>query len=75
MRDTAGEAGTNSLVMFFHGPLHMVVPVLTNQQKLNYNTFVRTQDVVKTCRKRWMIGLKGKNELKKSVLAARHEDQ
>ena len=36
MRDTAGEARMNSLVMFFYGPLHMEVPVLADQQELIY---------------------------------------
>ena len=34
MQDTTGEATTNSKVTFSYGPLHMVVPVLANQQEL-----------------------------------------
>ena len=46
MRDTAGEARMNALVMFLDGPLHIDGPVLVNQQDLTYNSFVWTQDVV-----------------------------
>ena len=35
-RDTAGEARMNSLVIFFHGPLHMDVPELPDLQEFIY---------------------------------------
>ena len=34
MQDSAREARMNSKVMFFNGPLHMDMPVLTDQQEL-----------------------------------------
>ena len=44
-------------VKFFHGLLHVEVPVLADQQKLIYISSKRTQDEVwKTSRERWMIG-------------------
>ena len=64
MQGIAREARMNSQVTFFSGPLHMDVPVLTDQQELFCISSVRTLDVVwKTCRDRW-----------KSVLSIRFDD-
>ena len=49
--------------MFFYGPLHMDMPVLSEQQEVIYISSVQTWDVVwKTCRKRWMIGTNSPRE-------------
>ena len=40
MRDTTGEAKTNSWLALFSGPLHMDVPVLTDQPELIYISFM-----------------------------------
>ena len=32
--------------MFFYRPLHMDMPMLTNQKEVIYNSYVQTQDVV-----------------------------
>ena len=75
MRDTFGEARTNSKVTFFNGHLHMDVPVLADQQELANNISLRTQDVVlKTCQKQCVIGMNSKRESGKSVLAVRFDD-
>ena len=34
MKDTAGEAKTNSYMMFSYRPLHAYVPVLADQQEI-----------------------------------------
>ena len=40
---------------------HLDVPLLAEQQELIYISSVRTPvDVLKTCRKRWLIGTDGK---------------
>ena len=63
MRDTAGEARTNSQVMFFYGPFNMDMAVLANSQELIYISSVQTQNVVwKTCQEQWMIGTDGEKE-------------
>ena len=49
--------------MFSYRPLHMDVPVLADQQEFPYDSSVQTQDeVLKTCRERWMIGTIGENQ-------------
>ena len=40
MWDTAGEARTNSLVMFSYGPLHIDEPVLAYQEEHTYKSSV-----------------------------------
>ena len=54
MWNTAGDARKNSKERFFNGPLHMDVPVLTDQQKLIYNNSTDTGYSLKTCRERWI---------------------
>ena len=62
-RYTAGEPRTNSYMTFFYGPLHIDVPVLSNQQEVTHNSCVRAQGVVwKTCRERWRIRMGGETE-------------
>ena len=43
MQDTAGEARTNSSVMYSYGPPHM--HKLDNQLEHTYTSYVRIQDV------------------------------
>ena len=75
MQDTAGEAGTNSSVMYSHGPSHMAKQKQDDQLEHTYSSYVRIRDVTrKTCQKRWMIGRIGERGSGISVLAARHDD-
>ena len=75
MLDTAGEAGTSSLVMYSYGPPHMAKQKQDGQLEHTYNSYVRIRDVaLKTCEKRWMIGGSGERGSGISVLAARHDD-
>ena len=75
MQDTAGEARTNSSVMYSYGPPHMAKQKQDDQLKHTYSSYVRIQDVtLKTCQKRWMIGRSGERGSGISVLAARHDD-
>ena len=46
MKGVLLEKYGQTLVTFSYGPLHMDEPVLANQQKLTYNSFVSTQDTV-----------------------------
>ena len=74
MQDTAGEARTNSSVMYFYGPPHMAKQKQDNQPEHTYSSYVRIRDVaLKTCQKRWMIGRSGERGSGISVLAARHD--
>ena len=74
-QDTAGEARTNSSVMYSYGPTHMAKQKQDDQLEHTYSSYVRIRDVtLKTSQKRWMIGRKGGRESGISVLAARHDD-
>ena len=74
-QDTAGEARTNSSVMYSYGPLHMAKQKQDDQLELTYSSYVRIRDVtLKTCQKRWMIGRSGEKGSGISVLAARLDD-
>ena len=74
-QDTAGEARTNSSVMYSNGPPHMAKQKQDDQLKHTYSSYVRIRDVaLKTCQKWWMIGRSGERGLGISVLAARHDD-
>ena len=44
MRDTDGEARTNTIVTFSDRPLHMDVPALADQPELTYNSSVQIQE-------------------------------
>ena len=75
MQDTAGEARTNSSVMYSYGPLYMAKQKQDNQLEHTYSSYVRIRDVaLKTCQKRSMIGWNGERGSGISVLAARHDD-
>ena len=54
---------------------HMDVQEWDDQHEHTYSNYVRTQDVtLKTCRRRWMIGINGERGSRISALAARHDD-
>ena len=73
--DTAGEAGTNSLVMYSYGPPHMAVQKQDDQHEHTFSSCVRIRDVVlKTCLGRWAIGGSGERGSGISVLPAWHDD-
>ena len=75
MRDTAGEVGTSSLVMYSYGPLHMAKQKQGNQLKPIYSSSVRIQGVaLRTCQKQWMIGKGDERESGISVLMAQQDD-
>ena len=61
--------------MYSYGPPHMAKQKQDDQLELTYSSYVKTQDVIlKTCRRRWMIGRSGERGSGISVLAARHDD-
>ena len=61
--------------MFSYWPLHTDEQVLDDKLEPNYNTSVRTQDVVyKICQKRLMIVTNVGRDSGKSGLATRHDD-
>ena len=56
-QDTAGEAMTNSSVIYSYGPPHMAKQKQDDQLEHTYSSYVRIRDVsMKTCQKRWMTG-------------------
>ena len=74
-QDTAGEARTNSSVMYSYGPPHMAKQKQDDQLEHTYSSYVRIRDVaLKTWQKQWMIGRSGERGSGISVLAARHDD-
>ena len=74
-QDTAGEARTNSSVMYSYGPPHMAKQKQDGQLEHTYSNYVRIRDIaLKTCQKRWMIGRSGERGSGISVVAARHDD-
>ena len=74
-QDTAGEARTNSSVMYSYGPPHMAKQKQDDQIELTHSSYVRIWDVtLKTCQKRWMIGRSGERGSGISVLATRLDD-
>ena len=61
--------------MYSCGPPHMDVQKQDDQHEFTYSIYVRTQDVIlKTCRRRWMIGRSCERGSGISMLAARHDD-
>ena len=75
MQDTAGEVGTNTLVLYSSGPLHMDEQKEGDQLEHLYNNSVPTQDVaLKTSPERWTIETGGGRGFRRSVLAARYDD-
>ena len=74
-QDTAGEARTNSSVMYSYGPPHMAKQKQDDQHEHTYSSYVRIRDVaLKTCQKRWMIGRSVERGSGISELATRHDD-
>ena len=74
-QDTAGEARTNSSVIYSYGHSHMSKQKQDDQLEHTYSSYVRIRDVaLKTWQKRWMIGRSGERGSGISVLAARHDD-
>ena len=72
MQDTAGEAKTNSSVMYSYEPPHKAKQNQDDQLEHTYSSYVRIRDVaLKTCQKRWMIK---RSSERGSVLATRHDD-
>ena len=60
MQDTAGEAGTNSQVMYSYGPPHMAEQKQEDQHEHAFSNYMRIRDVVqKTCQRRWTKGKSG----------------
>ena len=75
MQDTAGEAGTNSSVMYSYGPPHMAEQEQDDQHEHTFSNYVRIRDVVqKTCQRRWTIGKSGERVSGIPVLPARHDN-
>ena len=75
MRDTAGEVGTNLLVTYSCGPLHMDEQRQDDQLEPTYNSSVPIKDVaLKIYRMRWTIVKGGGRGSGKSVLMAPHDD-
>ena len=63
-QDTAGEARTNSSVMYSYGPPHMAKQKQDDQLEHTYSSYVRIRDVtLKTYQKRWMIGRSGERRV------------
>ena len=76
MQDTAREAGTSSLGMYFYGPPHMAEQKQEDQHEHTYRRYVRIRDVtLKTCQRRWTIRRSGERGSGISVLGARHDDE
>ena len=71
----AGEARTNSSVMYSYGPPPMAKQKQDDQLEHTYSSYMRIRDVtLKTCQKRWTIGRSGERGSGISVLAARLDD-
>ena len=61
--------------MYSCGPLHTDEQGWSNQLEPIYNGSVLIEDIAwKTCQEQWMIGMSGRKESEKSVLAACHND-
>ena len=70
MQVTAGEAGTNSLVMYSYGPPHTAGQKQDDQLEHTFSSYVRIRDVLlKTYQRRWTIGRSGERGSGISVLA------
>ena len=75
MQDTAGEAGTNSQVMYSYGPPHMAKQKQDDQYEHTFSNYVRIRDVAqKTCQRRWTIRKSSEGGSGISVLPAQHDD-
>ena len=72
-QDSAGEARTNSSVMYSYVPPHMAKQKQYDQLEHTYTSYVGIRDVaLKTCQKRWMIVRSGERGSGISMLASRH---
>ena len=61
--------------MYSCGPPLMDVQVWDDQHELTYSSYVRTRVVIlKTCRRRWVIGRNGERRSGISAQTARHDD-
>ena len=61
--------------MYFYGPPQMAEQKQDDQLEHTYSSYVRIRDVaLKTCRRRWTIGRSGERGSRKSVQAARHDN-
>ena len=75
MQDIAEEAETTSWVMYSYGPPRMAEQKQDNQLEHTFSSYVRIQDVVlKTSRRRCLIGRSGERGSGISVLSAQHDD-
>ena len=75
MRDTAGEVGMSSEVMYSCGPTHMVEQRQDNQLEPTYSSSEPIRDVaLKTCQEQWMIGRVGERGSGISMLIAHDDD-
>ena len=75
LANTAGKAGTSSLVMYSYGPPHMAGQKQDDQLEHTFSSYVRIRDVaLKTYQRRWTIGRSGERGSGISVLAAWHDD-
>ena len=71
MWDITEEARAKSKMTFSIKTLEMDMQVIDDKLERIYNSSDWTEDVVyKTCRKRWMIEMNGKKEVRKSVQAS-----
>ena len=74
-RDTAGEVGTSSWMMYSCGPLHMDEQWQDVQFEPTHSSSVPIRDVaLRICRKQWTIGRCGERGLGISVLTAWHDN-
>ena len=75
MRNTAGEEGTNSYVMYYDGPLHMNEQKQDIQLEHTYSNSVPIRDVaLRICRKQWTIGTCGERGSEIPAPIARCDD-
>ena len=75
MRDTTGEVGTSSNMMYSCGPFHMDEQRQHDQPEPKYNNSVSIRDVaLMIYRKQWTIGRGGERGSGISVLIVQYDD-
>ena len=75
MRDTAGEIGTSSKVMYSCGPLHMDEQWKDVQLETTYGNSMPIRDIaLRTCWKQWTIGKCRERGSEISILIGRHDE-
>ena len=75
MQDTPGDVRTNSLDTHSRGSLQMDKQRQIDQLEPIYNNSVQIQDIAfENSREQWTIEKGGKRSSRRSMLAARHED-